>query len=123
MSENGDVTGAGGPPAEGQAGDRTGQVQMPLRIDEQAMQTAYANAFRTNGTPEEAVLDFGLNLLTPAAQPDAQSEMVLTLTQRIILNYYSAKRLAMALNQAVRRYEDQFGEIDLDVARRRRTGG
>ena len=40
--------------------------------------------------------------------------------ERIVLNYFSAKRLAITLSQLVRRHEEQFGEIELDVAKRQK---
>ena len=50
---------------EAQASEQTGQRQVRLRIDERTMGTSYANAFRANGTAEEVMLDFGLNLVNP----------------------------------------------------------
>ena len=108
-------------PIEEQAREQTGQTQVRLRIDEQNMQTCYANAFRTNGTAEEVLLDFGLNLAEPTPGQADQPQIVFKLNQRVIMNYYSAKRLAIALSQAVRRHEDQFGEIELDVNKRRKA--
>ncbi len=110
-------------PIEEQAREQTGQTQVRLRIDDQNMQTCYANAFRTNGTAEEVLLDFGLNLAEPTPGQTDQPQIVFKLNQRVIMNYYSAKRLAIALSQAVRRHEDQFGEIELDVNKRRKADG
>ena len=102
-------------------------------VREPGRQTTCANAFRTNGTAEEVLLDFGLNLLMPtgpqggtpeAPQPagaDAQAEIQFKITQRVIMNYYSAKRLAITLSQLIRRHEEQFGELELDVAKRRKA--
>ena len=54
-------------PVEEQAREQTGQRKIRLRIDERNMSSSYANAFRTNGTAEEVMLDFGLNVVnTPA---------------------------------------------------------
>ena len=111
---------AGDKPIEEQAREQTGQRQVQLRIEEADMETTYANAFRTNGTPEEVMLDFGLNLAAPGAQQQARPEIVFTVNQRVVLNYFSAKRLAITLGQIIRRYEQQFGELELDVAKRRR---
>jgi len=108
------------PNPEDQAREQTGQQQIKLRIDERTMQTHYANAFRTNGTAEEVMLDFGLNLLVPTAQEQSQPEIMFQVTERIIMNYYSAKRLAIAISQLIRRHEEQFGELQLDVAQRRK---
>ena len=103
-----------------QAQQQTGQ-QVRLRVDEREMDTNYANAFRTNATAEEVMLDFGLNLVGQATGPDgkAQPEIIFKAGQRIVLNYYSAKRLAITLSQLIRRHEEQYGELELDVNKRR----
>lgn len=118
---------SGDKPIEEQAREQTGQRQVRLRIDERNMRSGYANAFRTNGTAEEVMLDFGLNVVSPATQrPDkegkqqAQPEIIFQVSERIILNYYSAKRLAITLSQLIRQHEDQFGELEMDVAKRRK---
>lgn len=105
---------------EAQAAEQTGQRQVRLRIDERTMGTSYANAFRANGTAEEVMLDFGLNLINPVPQEQGQGEIVFQVNERVILNYYSAKRLAITLGQIIRRHEEQFGELQLDVAKRRK---
>ena len=104
---------------EQQAAQQTGQ-QVRLRVDESKMATLYANAFRTNGTAEEVMLDFGVNLAFPAGPQQETPEIVLQLSSRVIMNYYAAKRLAITLSQLIRRHEQQFGELELDVAKRRK---
>ncbi len=104
---------------EAQATEQTGQQQVRLRVDERSLETTYANAFRTNGTAEEVMLDFGLNLAGPPAGEDAPPEIIFQVNRRVILNYYSAKRLAITLSQMIRRHEDQFGELELDMNKRR----
>lgn len=112
--------GAQDQPVEEQARQQTGQQQVQLRIDEANMQTTYANAFRTNGTAEEVLLDFGLNLIGPPQQPQSQPQILFRVNQRVIMNYYSVKRLAITLSQLIRRHEEQFGELELDVSKRRK---
>ncbi|MGA2266314.1 MAG: DUF3467 domain-containing protein [Phycisphaerae bacterium] len=107
-------------PIEEQAREQTGQQQIRLRMDEREMKTIYANAFRTNGTAEEIMLDFGINSTPPAAQRN-QPEILFQISDRIVMNYYSAKRLAITLSQLIRRHEEQFGVLELDVNKRRRT--
>ncbi|MFP4052601.1 MAG: DUF3467 domain-containing protein [Phycisphaerae bacterium] len=107
-----------------QARQQTGQQQVRLRVDERELRTSYANAFRTNATAEEVMMDFGINQIVPIpeaaqAEANAQAEIRFTVNERIILNFYSAKRLAITLSQLVRRHEEQFGEIELNVADRR----
>ncbi|MCC5828595.1 MAG: DUF3467 domain-containing protein [Phycisphaeraceae bacterium] len=102
-----------------------GQQQVRLRLDEAGMTTTYSNAFRTNTSAEEVFVDFGMNLMMPAAQGGEGSqnvgEMIFKLNNRVVLNYYTAKRLAMVLGQIVSRHEQQFGELKLNV-NERRTG-
>ncbi len=117
MADNGNGNGAD-KPVEEQAREQTGQ-QVRLRVDEREMGTSYANAFRTNGTAEEVLLDFGMNLVTPG-QEKAQPEITFKITDRVVLNYYSAKRLAITLSQLIRKHEEQFGELEMDVAKRRK---
>ncbi len=99
-------------PVEEQARQQTGQQQVRVRIDERAMTTSYANAFRTNGTAEEVMVDFGLNLVSPPGKEGDQAEIIFKVNDRVILNYYSAKRLALTLTQLLRKHEEQFGEIE-----------
>jgi len=108
-------------PVEDQVREQTGQRQVRLRVDEREMSTTYANAFRTNGTADEVILDFGLNVVSPTPQQD-QPEILFKIDRRVVMNYYSAKRLAIAMSQLIRRHEEQFGELELDVAKRRKGG-
>ncbi|HET6427186.1 MAG TPA: DUF3467 domain-containing protein [Phycisphaerae bacterium] len=121
MADNTEPPAGGGPNVEDQAREQTGQQQVRVRVDERSMGTAYANAFRANGTAEEVMLDFGVNLMNPAAQQPP--EIIFQVHQRVILNYYSAKRLAITLGQLIRRHEQDFGELELDVNKRRKGGG
>lgn len=114
----------GGKPAEGQpaagqpAGDQPKQ-EIRLRIDERNLHTSYANAFRTDATADEVLLYFGLNLINPVAAQQGTPEFIFQVGERIIVSYRMAKRLALALGQMIRRHEEQFGEIPLEVPRRR----
>jgi len=115
--------GQGDRPIEEQAREQTGQRQIRVGVDERTMQAGYANAFRTGPTAEEVILDFGLNLANPAREQQAQQpDVIFQVNQRIILNYYTAKRLAITLSQLIRRHEEQFGELELDVSKRRTDG-
>ena len=107
------------PPADGAP---EGQRQVRIHMDEREMKTSYANAFRTNSTPDEVLLDFGFNLPMPPAGADQQAEILFKLDSRIVMNYYSAKRLALTLTQMIRRHEEQFGELELDPAKRPKSG-
>ena len=108
-------------PIEEQAREQTGQQQVRLRVDERNMGSCYANAFRTQGSAEEVILDFGMNLVAPTPQGQNQPEILFQISERVIMNYYSAKRLAITLSQLIRRHEEQFGELELDAAKRRKN--
>lgn len=106
-------------PIQDHARQQAGQ-QVQVRVDERNMETSYANAFRTNATPEEVMIDFGVNLPAPQTPQDAPRQVVFQLSNRIIMNYHSAKRLAITLSNLIRQHEQQFGELELDVAKRRK---
>jgi hypothetical protein len=73
----------------------------------------YANFCRVTGTPEELIVDFGLNKQVAGNSPET-----IQLTQRIIVNFFTAKRLAYALGMAVQRHEQAFGVLETDVQKR-----
>lgn len=105
---------------EDQAKQQTGQ-QVRLRIDQSGMTTTYANAYKTNATSEEVIIDLGLNTVVPNPQgqgAEVAGEILFQVNNRLILNYYTAKRLALSLGQLVRGYEEKFGELKLNVADR-----
>jgi len=86
------------PPPDAAAGGR----QIRLHVDEKDMRTSYANGFRTNITNEELIVDFGLNLAAPPQPQQGQDQtaagqMVFHVNDRVIMNYYTAKRLALSL--------------------------
>jgi hypothetical protein len=96
--------------------------EVMLRVDERNLRTSYANAFRTNATAEEVLLDFGLNLLGPPSREGGQPDIIFQVNERVVLNYFQAKRLALALGQVVSRHEEQFGVLELDINKRRKSG-
>ena len=105
-------------PTEGaaQAGQQAQQpVQIPVDVGQ--MVSTYANFFRVTGTPEELVLDFGLN--TQQVGPTGAPEAV-KLNQRLVMSFYTAKRLLSALQWAVSRYEGNFGVLETDFQKRLR---
>ena len=85
----------------------------PVPVDESHIVATYANFCRVTGTPEELIVDFGLN-----KQVGNQAPETIQLTQRIIVNFFTAKRLAYALGHAVARHEQAFGTLETDVQKR-----
>jgi hypothetical protein len=69
------------------------------------------------GTPEELIIDFGLN-----PQPTGVPTQPIVITQRVVTNLYTAKRLMQVLQMTIQRHESVFGALETDVQRRvRRT--
>jgi hypothetical protein len=84
-----------------------------LKVDESKLIAMYANFCRVTGTPEELIIDFGLN-----AHPFGPTEDPVSVGQRIVTNYYTAKRLLHALHLTVQRHEAAFGVLETDVQKR-----
>lgn len=87
--------------------------QQQVQVDDTGLQPMYMNFCRVTGTPEEIILDFGLN-----AEPLGRVTGPVRLTQRMVCNFYTAKRLLMALSVAVQRHERAFGVLETDVNKR-----
>jgi len=104
---------------EAQAAAQMGQKKVRIRIDESELKTNYVSGFRPTMGPEELMLDFGLNHIRQTGEKEQPVEIVFQANSRVIMSYFSAKRLAVALGRVVRRYEQEFGEIELNAANRR----
>jgi hypothetical protein len=102
----------------GQAG-AAGQQQVRVLVDERDMKTLYANAYRIHTAEQEAVIDFGFNMPNPNAQAGQQQQVLLKVTDRVVISYVTAKRLALSLQQLVKRFEQQFGEIPVMPGQRK----
>jgi len=85
--------------------------QTTIRWDGSKMVSSYANVCNVSSSREEMTLLFGTNQSWHAAQ----RELTVELSNRIILNPFAAKRLAILLGNTVREYEARFGEIPLEV--------
>jgi len=100
--------------AAGQPGAQRVQVQ----IDDSKALALYANFCRVTGTPEELIIDFGLN-----PQPFGVPTEPIPVTQRIITNFFTAKRMLHALQLTLQRHEATFGVLETDVQKRVRSTG
>jgi hypothetical protein len=104
------------PAAQPVAADGAQQRQQ-IPIDDSKATALYANFCRVTGTPEELIIDFGLN-----PQPFGVPAEPVSITQRIVTNYYTAKRMLYALHLTVQRHEQTFGVLETDVQRRVQPG-
>lgn len=96
-------------------GPRPQPPQQPqqVRLDGSTMETVYANFFALAGSPDEIVVYLGTSSPLPnMPQPTVK------LSHRLMMLPANAKRLLMALQQAVKAHEDRFGPIELPPPRR-----
>lgn len=110
----------GAAPAEGAAAPAAAQAQqqqqmVQINVDDSGVMALYANFCRVTGSPEELIIDFGLN-----PQPVGIPKDPISVKQRIIVNYYTAKRLLAALQMSVQRHEAVFGVLETDINKRLR---
>jgi hypothetical protein len=100
--------------AAGAAPTQSQEVQRPqIQIDDSKVTATYSNFCRVTGTPEELIIDFGLN-----PQPYGVPTQPIPVTQRIVMNLFTAKRTLHALQMTIERHEAAFGALETDVQRR-----
>jgi hypothetical protein len=105
------------PPTQGPE-QSPGMVQPEIVLNEKDANTAYSNFARVTATAEEVIIDFCLN-----PNPFHQGRQEINVSQRLIMNFYTAKRLYAALGMTLQRHEGTFGPIELDVRRRAQGPG
>jgi hypothetical protein len=98
---------------EGQAGAQQRQMPQRIDVDDTRAISAYANFCRVTGTPEELIVDFALN-----PQPMGMPTQPVVISQRIVTNYYTAKRMLHALQLTIHRHEQAFGVLEIDINKR-----
>jgi hypothetical protein len=77
--------------------------------DDSKMVTTYANVCNVLGTREEIMLLFGSN----QAWSREPKEVTVSLSHRIVLNPYAAKRLMTMLEIGLKEYETRYGVLKL----------
>jgi hypothetical protein len=84
-----------------------------VAVDDSQTTADYANFCRLSGTPEELLIDFGIN-----SQPMGPTTQPVMVTQRIVTGWHTAKRLLYVLHRTVERHEAVFGALETDVQKR-----
>lgn len=79
------------------------EVKLEIQLDEETAQGVYANLGVVNHNDAEFILDFIF------VQPQAPRAKV---RSRVITSPRHVKRLLLALEENVRKYEQKFGPID-----------
>jgi hypothetical protein len=100
--------------AEGQQRPAVQPIQVQVKDDD--ANACYANFCRVTGSPEELIVDFGLN-----PQPVGIPKDPIQVKQRVIMNFFTAKRLLAALQMSVQRHEAVFGVLETDIQKRLRV--
>jgi hypothetical protein len=93
------------PPQAGPGGD--------FPIDPAPAPVVYTNFCRVSVTPEELILDLCLN---EQVTPDPKRPI--RVSNRVVMNFFTVKRLANALHQVVQQHEAAYGPIELDFQKR-----
>lgn len=93
------------------------QQQQPVQVQvkDDHVVACYANFCRVTGSPEELIVDFGLN-----PQPVGMPKDPILVNQRVVMNFFTAKRLLAALQMSVQRHEAVFGVLETDIQKRLR---
>jgi hypothetical protein len=100
-------------PAPAPAAEQQMRAPQQVQVNDSKAVACYANFCRVTGTPEEVILDFGLN-----TQPFGMPTEPINITQRITTNFFTAKRMLAALQMTVQRHEAAFGVLETDVQKR-----
>ena len=87
----------------------------PYATDATDLLTVYTNFCRVSVTTEELILDFGLN---PRMVPDPAEPI--KLSTRVVMNFYTAKRLMNTLLGMINQYESTYGVLELEAQKRMR---
>src|SRR5262249_30652692 len=87
-----DLQSAAGPTNRPAVEPASGAAPAAVRVDDSNARSFYTNFCRVTGTPEELILDFALN-----AHPFGAASEPLVINQRLVMNYFTAKRLLQAL--------------------------
>jgi hypothetical protein len=90
-----------------------GDNRVQVLVDDKNSLNCYSNFCRVTGTPEELIMDFGLN-----PQPLGIPTEPIKIYQKVIMNFYTAKRMFHALGMTLQRHENTFGELEVDVQKR-----
>ena len=84
------------------------------QIEQANLRTSYANVCRIAQTPNEVIIDFGMN---PNFFGNILDEP-LKLENRIVMSHDAAKRLCLHLTGTIQNFEAKYGVIELDVTKR-----
>ena len=85
--------------------------QPQIEWNDKDMRTTYVNATNVVAGREEVMMILGVN----RAWQMNQEKVDVAISDRIVMNPYTAKRLAIMLSATVRAYEKKYGPLDIGV--------
>jgi hypothetical protein len=92
-----------------------GEIASPavaaIEFDSSKASAIYANVCRVTATPEEIVLDFAL-------YDGSENESSHRVSRRVAINHFTAKRLFIAMAQALQQHEAAFGAVETSLEKR-----
>src|ERR1051326_5888437 len=99
---------------------QTSQQQVQVTLREDKVVNVYSNVSRVAMGPqaEEVILDLG-TMMHDSQRPEA---LTMEVSARVFMSPFAAKKLALTLSQAIQRYEQQFGAVELDPRKRFKQG-
>jgi len=86
------------------------RVVPKVHWDDTNLSTSYANVVNATATHEEVTVFFGTN---QTWNVQAENELTIKLSERIILNPLAAKRLFLLLGGVLKDYESRYGVLDI----------
>ncbi len=104
-------------PAPAQTTATAGPQQIQVPVDISSLASGYVNWFRFTGSAEELIVDLGL---APQLGQMPPTEPI-KLTHRLVMSFFTAKRLLQNLHRAVSIYESHYGPVEIDPQRRLRV--
>ena len=82
-------------------------------VNASKLSSNYINFCRVAGMSEELIIDFGLS-----TDPAEMSQGSVIATERVVLSYYTGKRMLEALQLTISRHEEAFGTLEMDIDKR-----
>lgn len=79
--------------------------------DDSNTRSAYANVFNVSGVQKEFVMLFGEN----RGWDSARQELIVQLSDRLVMRPSEAKRFAALLNKGIEEYEKRYGVIETET--------
>lgn len=82
-----------------------------IHWDDSKLVSHYADVVNLQSTREQVYLFFGTNQTWSLSEKGSDAPVRVELNSRVVLSPHAAKRLLLALDDILKKYESRFGEI------------